>query len=140
MNYKDGLSNHRLYGVWNAMMQRCYRDNFKAYQYYGGRGIKVCERWHVLKNFIEDMFPSFKEGLQLDRINNNGNYEPANCRWLSRSANNKNTRTSHINTSDVDYLTYRTREDKWIYSRPFKSKEEAELFSKHFNEYVENHG
>ena len=66
---KHGLCGHRLYDTWKSMVHRCNNIKNVAYKYYGGRGIKVCNRWLDVRNFIEDMYPSYQEGLTLDRIN-----------------------------------------------------------------------
>ena len=84
----------RLVSVWNAMKRRCQNPSDKAFKNYGGRGIKVCERWNKLDNFRDDMLPTYKEGLQIDRIDNDGDYSPENCRWVSRKENNRNKRTN----------------------------------------------
>jgi len=73
------------------MVQRCTNPKAQAWRNYGGRGIGVCERWLKFENFLADMGER-PIGLDLDRINNDGNYEPSNCRWTTRSANLKNTR------------------------------------------------
>ncbi len=88
---KHGQSKTRLYQVWNSMKRRCLD---KTNKYYGGRGISVCDRWLTWENFRDDMGPSFKDGLSLDRVNNNGNYEPSNCRWATRTEQRANTRRS----------------------------------------------
>ncbi len=63
-------TNHRLYHRYSKMIKRCHDENNSRYPYYGARGIKVCDRWlESFDNFLEDMEPSFKEGLELDRIN-----------------------------------------------------------------------
>ena len=109
-----GLKGHRLYGTWNQMMYRCYNSNIKAYKYYGGRGITVCERWHSIENFIEDMYPTYIEGLSLDRINVDGDYEPNNCRWVTKSIQARNTRLlMSTNTSGFRGVCWDKRVEKW---------------------------
>lgn len=77
---------------WSDMKTRCYNPNYKQFRHHGGRGIKVCKRWlHSFDNFLADMGER-KKGLVLDRINNDGNYEPVNCRWATYSESNKNRR------------------------------------------------
>lgn len=75
------------------MVYRCENPNSPKYHRYGGRGIVVSERWRKFENFYEDMVSSYKPGKTLDRINNDGNYESANCRWATHAqqANNKST-------------------------------------------------
>lgn len=73
-------------------MRRCYKESDKRFFQYGGRGIKVCERWHIFENYYADVGEVPFEGAELDRINPDGNYEPANCRWVSRKENANNRR------------------------------------------------
>lgn len=82
------------YRIYNNMISKCYRKNGKSYKYYGARGIRVCKRWlDKFENFYLDMGdrPSLKHSL--DRINNNGNYEPNNCRWATAIQQAANKRT-----------------------------------------------
>jgi hypothetical protein len=83
--------NTREYNSWRSMIMRCNRKTNHNYIYYGNRGISVCDRWiNSFDNFIEDMGKRPK-GMTLDRINNDGNYEPSNCRWetIEKQNNNK---------------------------------------------------
>ena len=77
------------------MHYRCNVPHATGYAYYGGRGIKVCERWNDVDAFIEDMGYSVK-GMSLDRIDSNGNYEPSNCRWIERNRQILNTRMNIV--------------------------------------------
>jgi hypothetical protein len=97
-NLTHGLSNHRLYHVWSRMHFRCTNPNDIGYKNYGGRGISVCKEWKEFLPFYEwAMANGYEKNLSIDRINNDGNYEPSNCRWATRKIQNNNTRKSvHI--------------------------------------------
>lgn len=88
---KHGLSRTPENQVWRDMKQRCNNPNAQRYDRYGGRGIKVCERWETFKNFYEDMGQRPGKGYSIERINNDGNYEPGNCKWATRAEQSRNT-------------------------------------------------
>ncbi len=79
------------YWSWRAMMERCYYVDHVAYPHYGARGITVCARWHDLANFVADMGPR-PSGLTLDRVENDKDYEPGNCKWSTRKEQRHNQR------------------------------------------------
>jgi len=78
------------YMAWCGMKSRCNNSHGKSFKYYGGRGITICKRWRVFKNFLADMGRRPKQKYSLDRIDNNGNYEPRNCRWASLEEQSRN--------------------------------------------------
>lgn len=94
-NKTHGLTGVRAYRIWSQMKARCSQVSNKSYASYGGRGIKVCDRWMSFENFYADMGAP-KEGLSLDRINNHGNYEPSNCRWATQSQQCRNKRDNRL--------------------------------------------
>ena len=89
---KHGLAHVKEHDVWQQMRYRCSKHDHPSYPNYGGRGIKVCPRWDAdFAAFIEDM-GRCPEGMSLDRINNDGDYEPSNCRWTTKITQANNTR------------------------------------------------
>ena len=110
---KIGLSTHgdtrtsRIFKIWGAMKERCYRINHPHYQSYGGRGITICEEW--VNDYLTfkkwALNNGYTEKLTLDRINVNGNYEPSNCRWASMKEQQNNKRTNRFVVVNEERLT-----------------------------------
>jgi hypothetical protein len=92
---KHELSYTSEYFTWVSMRFRCSNKNHVSYKYYGGRNISVCERWNKFSNFISDMGMKPDPSYSLDRINNDGNYEPNNCRWASAKEQAANRRPNN---------------------------------------------
>jgi hypothetical protein len=81
-----------VYKIWGAMLRRCRTAKDTRYSQYGGRGIKVCERWQKFENFISDMGAFPGKGYSIERIDVNGDYEPSNCKWWPMARQGENTR------------------------------------------------
>jgi len=141
-----GLAYDTIYNVYKAMMSRCYNEKNTAYNRYGGRGITVCEEW---KNDIMSFYNWAKSnghenGLEIDRENNDGNYEPSNCRWVTPSVNSQNRRMRSDNT--IGYKGVKRNGKKWqahitinkthINLGSYITKEEAALA---YNKYAIEH-
>ena len=100
-NTKHGMAGTAIYSCWDSMIQRCLNQNHKSYKNYGGRGIKVCNKWLKFENFYKDM-GKIPKGLSLDRIENNKGYYKSNCKFSTRKEQQNNTRQNH-------YLTHNSK-------------------------------
>lgn len=103
---KHGMHKTRVYRVWVAMRVRCNNPKDPSFHNYGGRGIAVCERWNSFSNFIADMGDR-PSGYDIDRIDNNSDYCPENCRWVTRRENLRNTRQTRMLTHNGETLSMR---------------------------------
>lgn len=115
-----GLSDHPLYRKWNDVKNRCFNEKVMCYKYYGGRGITMCDEW---KNDFQLFYDwcinnGWRKELQIDRIDNNLNYSPDNCRFVSRSENCRNKNSNHY----LEYLGESKTIVEWaeIYNLPMK--------------------
>lgn len=106
--YKHGMTGTSEFWIWQHMRKRCHDEGSKDFSRYGGRGIQVCERWRdSFDNFFADMGKRPSDKHSIDRINNDGNYEPSNCRWATRSEQRSNQRLSSRNRSGVKHIGVR---------------------------------
>lgn len=106
-----GMAETPTYKSWSHMIQRCTNPANKSYQKYGGRGIKVCERWFSFESFYADMGKKPK-GLTIERIDNSGNYEPGNCKWATYKEQANNTRRNVRFAVGNEILTWSQLIDK----------------------------
>jgi transposase len=109
-----GLRKRPEYPIWNGMKQRCHNPNYKAFERYGARGIVVCQEWRdSFARFFEDMGPRPTPAHSIERIDNDGPYEPGNCRWatLDEQANNKR-RTIKVGGKTITEIAQETGLDK----------------------------
>lgn len=125
-----------LYNRWIMMRNRCYNESAEDYEYYGGRGIKICAEWDDYENFRNwAMANGYNRKLQIDRIDTDGDYEPTNCRWVSQYINEQNRRKFKNNQTGMTgvcyvpqkekYTTYINRFDKRIFLGDYKTLDEA---------------
>jgi hypothetical protein len=108
---KHNKSKSSIHQIWMDMKQRCLNPNNNAYKHYGGRGIKVCERWYNFENFLADMDERPK-GKTLDRIDNNGNYGPSNCKWSTPKEQLRNKRNVRLSENKVENIRKLIKENK----------------------------
>lgn len=95
---KHGMRRTKEYKAWSNMKSRCYRRHDKSFNDYGGRGVRVCDQWiESFQNFYADMGPMPRERMQVDRVDNSGNYEPGNCRWATARENDRHKRGLKLN-------------------------------------------
>lgn len=101
---RHGLSGTKIHRAWVSMRSRCSDPKVPGYKDYGGRGIKVCERWSSFELFMQDMgIP--EPGMQIDRIDNDGNYDPGNCRWADVKQQSENRRSTRVFAHEGQSLT-----------------------------------
>ena len=97
MPRRHNESGSRLYSIWKNMRRRCSNPHCAYYHSYGGRGISVCAEWHKYENFRDwALTHGYKDGLTIDRIDNDRNYAPDNCRWATMKQQSNNTRTNRV--------------------------------------------
>lgn len=113
---KHDMSHSIIYRRYRDMISRCFRKNACNYKHYGARGISVCDEWANKENgFLNfynwSMMNGYNENLSIDRIDNDGNYEPSNCRWATKSVQNMSMR--HKNTSGYVGISKHSMSDRW---------------------------
>jgi len=125
-NRTHGHTKTRTYRIWTGMKQRCSNQKTNSYADYGGRGIKVCDRWlHSFENFLADM-GECPPGLEIDRADNDGNYEPGNCQWATEKTQANNRRqgaykTAKLGEKDVIAIRSETKQTRADYKRQAKN-------------------
>lgn len=111
---RHGYSDSPEYRAWCHMKERCNNPTCSIFARYGGRGIRVCKRWDTsFKNFIDDMGPRPSYQHSLDRIDNNGDYLPENCRWATKLEQSINRGMNKNNTSGYKGVSWAKNEKKW---------------------------
>ena len=113
-NHKYKVKNSRFYDKWYQTKRKCENPKHTRYKYYGGRGIKLCDRWQDYNNFCDDMYESYLKHVkehgvddtQLERIDNNGDYEPSNCEWRTHKEQQNNKRNNRMVTEDLNAMQF----------------------------------
>jgi hypothetical protein len=109
----DGRSSHKLYIHWLCMHKRCNDPGRHNYKHYGGKGITVCDRWTNFWNFAADMEGPYFEGATLDRIDNEKDYSPDNCRWSTRLENNRKRKGIKLTVELADNIRVLYATKRW---------------------------
>lgn len=108
-----GMSEHKAFAVWRSLIARCTNPKHRAWPNYGGRGVQVCERWLAsFGNFWVDMGPTYREGLTIERLDNNAGYAPENCAWVTYSRQARNKRTNVMLKTPWGLLTVADAADR----------------------------
>jgi hypothetical protein len=123
---KHGMCRTPEYSSWEHMRQRCNNPNHESYMHYGGRGIYICKRWRDFKNFFADMGKKLPNS-EIERIDNDGNYEPSNCKWATRTTQCRNTRILKKSVTGVRGVCFNKR---------YKKKYSASITVKHKTIYL----
>lgn len=132
-----GLYKHPLYYTWLSMKQRCYNPNVARYARYGGRGITVCDRWkNSFPNFLNDMGEKPSSSHSIDRIDNDGNYEPGNCRWSTNEIQNTNQGLRKDNTSGYTGVKWYKKTRRWFVDIRVNNKKVSIGYFKDKNEAI----
>jgi len=127
-----GRTFHPLYHIWRHMKERCLNPDHKSYPRYGGRGIKICEQWiNSLQAFAADVGERPGRWASLDRINNDGNYEPGNVRWATRKDQSNNRRSNRIVTYQGHKYTVAQLADKIAAACGIAAEDFADAFNRH---------
>lgn len=115
---------HTFYPVYRTMLDRCYNRNNKNYYLYGGRGIKICNKWkNDFWSFVNDMVNGYEKGKSIDRINNDGNYEPSNCRWATPYEQRKNSRYPGNSIENCISIRNNNGKKRYIAAKNYKGKQ-----------------
>lgn len=132
---KHGYRRTRLYGIWCAIKTRCCNNKFKEYHNYGGRGIAICEEWKDNFQVFYDwaMANGYAENLTIDRFDNDGNYEPSNCRWITTKQNSRNRSNNVFLTVNGETKCVA----EWCEVIPIKSSTAYWWIKKYGKEYAE---
>lgn len=101
---KHGWAGHPLYVRWVQMHNRCYDPRHNRYYRYGARGIRVCDRWHDFNLYLADVHAGYVPGLTLDRIDNDGHYEPGNMRWASYRVQARNRPSTFVTENEIEEM------------------------------------
>jgi len=123
-NKRHGYSGTREHATWLDMRNRCRNPAAHNYMRYGGRGIRVCDRWDTFENFLADMGPRPGKGYSIERADNDGHYEPSNCRWATQLEQNRNK--SNLYTPEQDALICEA------YDRGYNFRQMAEFVGKSY--------
>ena len=139
MTITHGLSSTPTYLIWKGMRQRCYTPTCVGYENYGGRGITICDRWSNYQLFLEDMGERPGPEFSIEREDNDGNYEPSNCVWATRTTQSRNRRaprflkrikndnpSRYIRCRDGRYTLEMCLRDGVRYSKNFATLQDAE--------------